>query len=95
MFTRSSIGPTGAIFRQDDDYVAFERILGEALAQVKGMRLLAYCLPPNHWHLVVWPREDEELSDFGHWLTVGRSPTAPTNLSRFSPIVHNVLVNGR
>jgi hypothetical protein len=34
------------------------------------MRLLAYCLLPNHWHLVVWPRHDGELSDFGHWLTL-------------------------
>ncbi len=24
---------------------------------------------PNHWHLVLWPRRDGELSDFGHWLT--------------------------
>jgi putative transposase len=34
------------------------------------MRLLAYSLMPNHWHLVVWPRRDDELSDFGHWLTL-------------------------
>ena len=34
------------------------------------MRLLAYCLMPNHWHLVVWPRHDGELSDFGHFLTL-------------------------
>jgi putative transposase len=24
---------------------------------------------PNHWHLLLWPRRDGELSDFGHWLT--------------------------
>ncbi len=34
------------------------------------MRLLAFCLMPNHWHLVVWPRHTGELSDFGHWLTL-------------------------
>jgi putative transposase len=34
------------------------------------MRLLAYCLMPNHWHLVVWPQGDGELSDFGHWLSL-------------------------
>ena len=37
-----------AIFRRDADYAAFERILGEALEHVPGMRLLAYCLLPNH-----------------------------------------------
>ena len=25
---------------------------------------------PNHWHLVVWPREDGELSRFVGWLTL-------------------------
>ncbi len=34
------------------------------------MRLLAYCAMPNHWHLVVWPRADGELSEFMRWLTV-------------------------
>jgi putative transposase len=58
------------VFHKDDDYAAFERILGEALQHVPGLRLLAYCLMPNHWHLVVWPRRDGELSDFGHWLTL-------------------------
>jgi putative transposase len=58
------------IFHKDADYLAFERILGEALEHVPGMRLLAYCLMPNHWHLVLWPRRDGELSDFGHWLTL-------------------------
>jgi putative transposase len=24
----------------------------------------------NHWHLVVWPREDDELSRFVGWLTL-------------------------
>ncbi len=58
------------IFRKDSDYEAFERILAETLEHVPGMRLLAYCLMPNHWHLVLWPRRDGELSDFMHWLTL-------------------------
>ena len=59
-----------AIFQKEGDYAAFERILGQALEHVPGLRLLAYCLLPNHWHLVVWPRRNGELSDFGHWLTL-------------------------
>ena len=58
------------VFHKDGDYVAFERVLAEALDHVPGMRLLSYCLMPNHWHLLVWPRADGELSDFGHYLTL-------------------------
>jgi len=58
------------IFRKEADYAAFERILGEALEHVPGIRLLVYSLMPNHWHLLLWPRRDGELSDFGHWLTL-------------------------
>jgi putative transposase len=58
------------IFQKNGDYDAFERVLEEALEHVPGMRLLVYCLMSNHWHLVVWPRHNGELSDFGHWLTL-------------------------
>ena len=58
-----------AIFARDGDYEAFERILGEAVPRV-AMRLLAYCLMPNHWHLLLWPRADGDLSRFVGWLTL-------------------------
>jgi len=57
------------IFDNDEDYVAFERVLIEAVARTQT-RLLAYCLMPNHWHLVLWPRDDGELSKFMGWLTL-------------------------
>jgi putative transposase len=57
------------IFGADADYLAFEQILLEAVGRTQT-RLLAYCLMPNHWHLVVWPREDGELSKFVGWLTL-------------------------
>lgn len=56
------------IFRNDEDYAAFEQTLEEAREQVP-MRLLAYCIMPNHWHLVLWPRRDGELSEYMRWLT--------------------------
>ena len=34
------------------------------------MRTLAYCVMPNHWHLVVWPRREGDLSRFMAWLTL-------------------------
>ena len=33
------------------------------------MRLIAYSLMPNHWHLVLWTDPDVSLSAFMHWLT--------------------------
>ena len=53
----------------DADYQAFERILLEAVERTQT-RLLAYCLMPNHWHLLVWPRREGELSRFVGWLTL-------------------------
>lgn len=57
------------IFGKDGDYEAFERILGQAVERT-GTPLLAYCLMPNHWHLVVQPIEVGELSRFTGWLTL-------------------------
>ena len=57
------------IFEKPDDYAAFERVLREAQDRV-DMRVLAYCLMPNHWHLVLWPRRDGDLSKFMGWLTL-------------------------
>ena len=57
------------IFEKDGDYEAFENILHEAVERV-DMRLLAYCFLPNHWHLVVWPKKDKDLSSFTGWLTL-------------------------
>jgi putative transposase len=57
------------LFEDDGDYAAFERVLAQACERV-SMRLLAYCVMPNHWHLVVWPRRDGELSRFMNWLTL-------------------------
>jgi putative transposase len=57
------------LFEHAGDYSAFERVLRESKTHVP-MRLLAYCIMPNHWHLVVWPRKDGELSEWMRWLTV-------------------------
>lgn len=56
------------VFENTADYETFIRILNETAARVP-MRLLAYALMPNHWHLVLWPPSDECLSPFMKWLT--------------------------
>jgi putative transposase len=58
------------LFQDEGDYAAFERVLGEARERSPAMRVCAYCLMPNHFHLVLWPREDELLSTFMQWLTM-------------------------
>ena len=57
------------LFKQTQDYEAFERTLQQAHQRV-AMRTLAYCVLPNHWHLVVWPRADGDLAEFLRWLTL-------------------------
>ena len=42
--------------------------MGRAAARTP-VRLLAYCLMPNHWHLVVWPDSDLAVSAYVHWLS--------------------------
>lgn len=58
-----------AIFEQDRDYEAFESVLAEA-AERFPTEIFAWCLMPNHWHFVVRPKEDGELSRFFGWLTL-------------------------
>ena len=55
-------------FEKEADYAAFEQILQQA-QNLHPTRILAYCLMPNHWHFVLWPREDDELTAFLRWLT--------------------------
>jgi putative transposase len=57
------------IFESDADYQAFETILEQAIDRFDA-RLLAYCLMPDHWHLLIWPRESGELSALVGWLTL-------------------------
>jgi len=57
------------IFENDRDFAAFEKIVEEAKERVR-MRIIGYCLMPNHWHMVLWPSEDGGLSTFMRILTL-------------------------
>lgn len=58
------------LFRKHHDYAAFERVIEQAYDRLP-LRILAYCVMPNHWHMVVWPKrgDDQEVSEFFRWLT--------------------------
>jgi putative transposase len=58
-----------SLFQKPADYIGFEKILKEAHDRT-GVRLLAYCLMPNHWHLLLWSKTDGELSEVMRWITV-------------------------
>ena len=51
------------LFKKEGHYQDFLALVGESLEFVP-MRVLAYCLMPNHWHLVLNPRADGDLSKF-------------------------------
>src|SRR5437879_5475697 len=57
------------LFYSDKDYLAFFKVLLEALERWPGVQILALCIMPNHWHLVLRPSRDGELSAFMRWLT--------------------------
>jgi len=56
------------IFETKEDYLLFEKLLSGAKDEVE-MRILAYSVMPNHWHLVLYPRNDGDLGTFMHRLT--------------------------
>ncbi len=56
------------IFNKEADYRLFEEIILEA-KDLTGMRILAYTIMPNHWHLILHPQNDGDLGVFMHRLT--------------------------
>jgi putative transposase len=56
------------IFRKSADYEAFERVLAAGL-ETYDVQLFCYQLMPNHWHLVLRPSRDGEMSRFLRWVT--------------------------
>ncbi|HEQ78174.1 MAG TPA: hypothetical protein ENI78_00925 [Euryarchaeota archaeon] len=70
------------IFKKDKDYKLFESILQEVV-DITGMRILAYSIMPNHFHLVLYPENDGDLSDFMKRVTV-------THTQRYRVKTHTV-----
>ncbi len=73
------------LFRKEGGYEAFERIMIEA-QQRSPLRILAWCLMRNHWHFVVWPREEGEVTAYFRWL-------AHTHAMRWH-VAHNTVGRG-
>lgn len=55
------------LFRKQADFEAFERIMIEAHRR-HPTRILAWCLMRNHWHFILWPRAEGEVTAYMRWL---------------------------
>ena len=55
------------VFHKPADFAAFVKLIGEAKERYP-VKLLAYCLMSNHFHLLVKPAEGGDLSKWMQWL---------------------------
>ncbi len=60
------------IFSSDEDYKDFEYLLSE-IKETFEMRILAYVVMPNHWHLLLYPKKDGDLAKSMQWLTTSHA----------------------
>lgn len=60
------------IFQKNCDYEAFERIVVEALKRFP-VDLFSYQWMPNHWHMVLRPRENRAMGRLLHWISMTHS----------------------
>lgn len=58
----------GPLFTTPEEYTSFEGLLAYG-RELRKMRIIAYCLMVNHWHLLLWPEHDGDVSRFLHWVT--------------------------
>jgi REP-associated tyrosine transposase len=65
--TRCHAGVT--LFDSPTAYGAFVDLIAEAQT-VRPMRLLAYCVMPNHAHFVLWPETDDAVERFMGWVSM-------------------------
>ena len=56
------------VFHKDADYLKFVSLLKDVQERF-AIRLFAYCLMPNHFHLLVKAEQGEDLSLGMHWFT--------------------------
>jgi REP element-mobilizing transposase RayT len=56
------------LFECPSDYRRFLDVLVEAEERF-DMRLIDYCVMPNHWHLLLWPKRDDDLAQYLQWVT--------------------------
>jgi len=58
------------VYHDANDYQYFAYLMRYSCSKLP-MRILAWCLMPNHFHLVLWPHEDGDLGRWMHRLLTG------------------------
>jgi putative transposase len=58
------------VFHEPADYAALINLIASSSEQIP-MRVLGYCLMPDHYHMVLQPYEDRDLSRWVHRLMTG------------------------
>ncbi|MHC4067564.1 MAG: transposase [Planctomycetota bacterium] len=66
------------VFHKPEDYEALLRLISDACERLP-MRVLAFCLMPNHFHLALQPHGNGDLSRWMQWLTTDH----PIDLTRY------------
>jgi len=56
------------IFGRDEDYAYFVGLIFDASVRF-NMRILTFCVMPNHWHFLLYPRKGGDMPMFMKWLT--------------------------
>lgn len=56
------------VFENPTDFSRFLSVLAEAGSRYP-VRLLGYCVMPNHWHLLAMSETDDGISRYMRWLT--------------------------
>jgi putative transposase len=56
------------LFDADEEYEEFLELVAWSKQQ-EPMRVIAYCLMPNHWHFVLWPETSDAVPFFLHRLS--------------------------
>ncbi|MGO9112834.1 MAG: hypothetical protein ACLP9L_26680 [Thermoguttaceae bacterium] len=72
------------LFRKEKDYEAFQRIVIEA-QEVQPIGVLAWRLMRTHWHFVVWPQEDGDVTAHFRWLAEKEAGGVRTCITRNRP----------
>ena len=80
-----------SIFNTKDEYSDFEYLLSEIKEEYQ-MRILAYVIMPNHWHLLLHPTEDGDIGRAMQWLGTSHVRRHHT---RKGTIGHGHLYQGR
>ncbi len=56
------------IFKKDPDYEAFLNVLADGLERY-SVEIFCFTLMPNHWHIILRPRQDGQMGRLLRWVT--------------------------